>query len=93
MPENFQEMKNPFDDFLREYDVVWYVRRALSIPFIYAVFSPAVIMDAFVSLYNQVAFPLYGVAVVDRSKYVVFDRKHLRYLGPVQRRTAGTVAT
>ncbi|NTW30847.1 MAG: hypothetical protein HGA33_06200 [Candidatus Moranbacteria bacterium] len=85
MLENFQEMKNPFNDFLREYDVVRYIKHCLSIPFIYAVFFPAVIMDVFVSLYNQVAFPLYGVPVVDRSKYVVFDRKHLRYLGLVQR--------
>lgn len=78
-------MENSFGEFLRKYDVVRYVKHCLSIPFIYAVFFPAVVMDVFVTLYNRAAFPLFGVPVVDRSTYVVFDRKHLRYLGPVQR--------
>ncbi len=85
MSENFWEMKNPFDDVLQKYTVIRFIRHCLSIPFIYGVLFPAVIMDVFVSLYNQVAFPLYGVPVVDRSEYVVFERRHLRYLGPVQR--------
>jgi len=49
------------------------------------VLFPAVIMDVFVTLYNRVGFPLYGMPVVDRSAYVVFERRQLRYLGPVQR--------
>ncbi|MEI7749992.1 MAG: hypothetical protein WCJ25_03235 [Candidatus Moraniibacteriota bacterium] len=85
MPENIQEMEGPFSDFMKNFDVVRYIKHCLSIPFIYAVLFPAVLMDVFVTLYNQVAFPLYGVPVVNRSDYVVFERRHLRYLGPVQR--------
>jgi len=65
--------------------VALYIRHCLSIPFIYALFFPAVLLDAFVSLYNVAAFPLYGLRPVRRSDYVVFERRYLRYLGPVQR--------
>lgn len=85
MSEHFPELRNPFNGIMERYDVVRYVRHCLSIPFIYAIIVPAVLMDAVVTLYNRVAFPLYGVPVVDRSAYVAFDRRNLRYLGPVQR--------
>ncbi|NTW14567.1 MAG: hypothetical protein HGA31_06110 [Candidatus Moranbacteria bacterium] len=85
MFESFPEIENPFSDIMQKYDVVQYIKHCLSIPFIYAVFFPAVLMDVFVTIYNQFGFPLYGVPVVDRSDYVVFDRRHLRYLGLVQR--------
>ena len=85
MSEYLEDLNASFEKAMQRYDVVQYIRHCLSIPFIYAVLVPAVLMDIFVSLYNQVAFPLYGVLVVDRSEYVVFDRRNLRYLGPVQR--------
>ncbi len=85
MFENFREMENPLDDLLQKYDVVRFVRHCLSIPFIYAIIVPAVLLDMVVTLYNRVALPLYGIPVVDRSAYVAFERRNLRYLGLVQR--------
>ena len=92
MPENGQEAEACCDAIARKSDYVvfpdgfaLYVRRCLSIPFIYAIIVPAIFMDLVVSLYNRVAFPLYGMSPVRRSDYVVFERRYLRYLGPVQR--------
>lgn len=57
----------------------------LSIPFIYGMALPMVLLDATVSLYQWVCFPLYGIARVKRSDYFVFDRVHLSYLNLVEK--------
>lgn len=52
----------------------------LSVPFIYMVFVPIVLLDIFTELYHQVAFRLYGMSRVERYKYVKIDRHKLSYL-------------
>lgn len=52
----------------------------LSAPFIYAVFVPFVLLDLFVSLYQAVCFPLYGIPKVRRADYFAYDRHKLGYL-------------
>ncbi|MFN7160989.1 MAG: hypothetical protein ACK4NC_05300 [Candidatus Gracilibacteria bacterium] len=51
-----------------------------SIPFIYAPFFIMVPMDLIMELYHRVAFPLYGLPLIDRSKYIKIDRQKLSYL-------------
>ncbi|MBT3356193.1 hypothetical protein HN784_01830 [bacterium] len=53
---------------------------ALSAPFIYSIFIPAVIFHLFIELYHQVAFRLYGIPLVKMKDYFVFDRVLLSYL-------------
>ena len=55
-------------------------RHVLSVPFIYPVLLPMLLLDAFVTLYQWVCFPLCGIPRVKRSDYFVFDRTHLAYL-------------
>jgi hypothetical protein len=39
-----------------------------------------VLLDLFVSMYQAVCFPVYGIPKVRRNDYLVIDRKKLRYL-------------
>ena len=55
-------------------------RHVLCVPFIYPVLLPMLLLDAFVTVYQWVCFPLCGMARVRRSDYFVFDRTHLAYL-------------
>ena len=60
-------------------------KRILSIPFIYLVFFPLVLLDAIVELYHRISFPLYEMPLVVRRLYIRIDRHKLSYLKPVQR--------
>ena len=61
------------------------IRHVLSLPFIYMMIVPAVILDAFITLYHLVAFPLYGIPKVKRGEFIVYDRKFLDYLNVIQK--------
>ncbi len=61
------------------------VREILSIPFIYAMIFPAIILDLFLFIYQQTAIRLYKIPLVKRSDYIVFDRKDLAYLNILQK--------
>lgn len=47
-----------------------YVRVIASIPFIYGMLVPLWVMDVSTRIYQRVCFPLYGITLVDRRKYV-----------------------
>jgi hypothetical protein len=44
-----------------------------------------VLLDIFVSLYQAVCFPVYGIEKVRRGDYIAFDRKHLSYLNGLEK--------
>jgi hypothetical protein len=52
----------------------------LTAPFIYGMIVPLVILDICVTIYQATCFPIYGIAKVRRSSYIVFDHRHLAYL-------------
>lgn len=60
-------------------------RSVLSVPFIYPVIVPLVLLDVFVTLYQWVCFPLYRIPRVQRSDFFVFDRTHLAYLNLLEK--------
>jgi hypothetical protein len=67
-----------------------YIRRAriltiLTAPVIYAVIVPLVLLDLFVSIYQFICFPVYGIEKVRRRDYFVFDRHHLAYLNFIEK--------
>ncbi len=57
----------------------------LTAPVVYAVFVPLVLLDGFVTLYQWLCFPLYGIPRVRRRDYMAFDRAHLAYLNAVEK--------
>jgi hypothetical protein len=67
--------------FLREASVA----SLLVAPVIYSLIIPLFLLDLWVQLYQAVCFPVYGIAKVDRSRYVLLDRGHLRYLNWIER--------
>lgn len=57
----------------------------LTAPFIYAVIVPFVLLDLFVSVYQAICFPVYGIQKVRRRDHIVFDRHYLAYLNTLQK--------
>ncbi|MCR9107761.1 hypothetical protein [Marivita sp. XM-24bin2] len=54
-------------------------------PVIYSLIVPFVILDLFVSVYQLVCFPAYGIPKVRRSDHIRIDRHHLAYLNGLQK--------
>jgi len=57
----------------------------ITAPVIYALIVPMVLLDLFVSLYQAVCFPVYGIPKVKRSRYLIFDRRYLAYLNALEK--------
>ena len=60
-------------------------RGAPSWPVIYIGWVPFLLMDLFVTVYQAVCFPVYGIPKVRRSDYLVFDREDLPYLNAIEK--------
>lgn len=60
-------------------------RNLISAPFIYSVMFPVVLLDAWVSIYQQICFPLYRIPRVPRSQYIIIDRHRLPYLNVIEK--------
>lgn len=56
------------------------LRYFVSMPFIYAVIVPTIVLHIFVELYHQVCFRLYRIPRVKPGDYFIFDRAQLPYL-------------
>jgi len=61
----------------------------LTAPAIYSLIIPFVIIDVWVMLYQEVCFPVYGIAKVRRRDYLVFDRQYLAYLNVLEKLNCG----
>ena len=61
------------------------LRNLLSAPVIYAMFFPMVLLDACVTLYQWICFPLYRIPKVRRRDHLIFDRHNLAYLNLVEK--------
>jgi hypothetical protein len=57
----------------------------LTAPLIYAVFIPFALLDLFITIYQAICFPVYGVPKVRRADYLVFDRGRLAYLNLLEK--------
>ena len=57
----------------------------LTAPVIYSLILPFALLDLFVSLYQAICFPVYGIAKVRRADHIAIDRQHLAYLNGLQK--------
>ncbi len=57
----------------------------LSAPVIYLGWIPFLLMDLFVTVYQAICFPIYGIPKARRADYLVFDRERLPYLNAIER--------
>jgi len=60
-------------------------RYLLSVPFIYSMVFPVVLLHLFVQVYQQICFRLYGIPIVKQSEYLVYDRQLLSLLNPLEK--------
>ncbi len=61
------------------------IRHILSIPFIYGMIFPLIILDVCVTIYQACAFPLYQIPKAKRKDYIVYDRRFLAYLNWIEK--------
>lgn len=61
------------------------LRNLASAPVIYAMIFPLLLLDACVSLYQFICFPLYCIPTVKRRDYMIFDRHNLAYLNLLEK--------
>lgn len=83
--ERIRERNRQFRIPAWRYVVPRHIRHFLSLPFIYAMIVPAVILDLFLTVYQWAAFPLYGIPKVDRREFLIYDRRYLDYLNVIQK--------
>jgi len=76
-----QRLKQSIPTYLRESNPL----HLLVAPVIYSLIVPFVILDVWISLYQVICFPIFGIARVRRDAYVVFDRQHLAYLNLIEK--------
>ncbi|WP_111734216.1 hypothetical protein [Roseovarius amoyensis] len=57
----------------------------LTAPVIYSLIVPFVLLDLFVTIYQRVCFPVYGIERVRRADFIRIDRQHLAYLNALQK--------
>ena len=85
----FEQSVKEAHDQLRARVLPWLSRASwrsyASAPVIYSLLVPFVLLDLFVSCYQGICFSLYRIPKVKRSRYIVVDRLHLRYLNSIQR--------
>jgi hypothetical protein len=61
------------------------VRNLLTTPVIYSLTIPFLLLDLWVTLYQTVCFPIYGIARVPRRSHFLIDRHKLAYLNAIER--------
>jgi hypothetical protein len=54
-------------------------------PIIYSGIVPFALLDLFLTVYQGICFPIYGVPKVRRADYLLFDRATLKYLNLLER--------
>jgi hypothetical protein len=57
----------------------------LTAPIIYSLIIPLALLDLWVTLYQWICFPIYGVARVPRRRYFALDRHKLAYLNGIEK--------
>jgi len=57
----------------------------ITAPVIYAGFVPFLLLDLFLTIYQTICFPSYGIPKVKRADYLVFDREELPYLNVIEK--------
>ncbi len=61
------------------------IRHFLSMPFIYGMIVPAVLLDIALTIYQWTAFSLYRIPRVQRKDFFIYDRRYLDYLNLIQK--------
>ena len=83
--EEFRKRNKAFKFPTWKYVIPSNLRHFLSIPFIYVMIIPVVLLDIFLTIYQWTAFSLYRIPKVKRMEYFVYERRFLDYLNFIQK--------
>ena len=83
--QEFRKRNKKFKIPTWKYVIPQNIRHLLSMPFIYMMIVPVVILDIFVTIYHLVAFSLYHIPKLKRRDFIVYDRQFLDYLNWIQK--------
>jgi hypothetical protein len=61
------------------------IRNLLTTPIIYSLVLPFVLLDLWVTGYQSICFPIYGIARVSRRWFFAIDRHKLAYLNSIEK--------
>ena len=61
------------------------LKHLLVAPIIYSLIIPILLIDLSVSVYQHICFRVYGIPLVERNKYFIFDRQKLAYLNIIEK--------
>lgn len=76
-----QRVKQSIPAFIRDSSP----RNLITAPVIYSLIVPIAILDLWITIYQWVCFPIYGITRVHRSTFIAIDRHHLEYLNAIER--------
>ena len=76
-----KQLKQGIPSFLRHGSVL----NLLTTPIIYSLSLPFVLLDVWVTLYQWICFPIYGIDRVARRRYFAIDRQRLGYLNAIEK--------
>jgi len=79
--EGHRRWKQSIPRFIRESSPL----NLLTAPVIYSLLVPIALLDLWISAYQAICFPMYGIGRVRRSAYIVIDRQHLAYLNTIEK--------
>jgi hypothetical protein len=74
-------MRQGIPAYLREANLL----NVITAPIIYSLLLPLLALDLWVTVYQRVCFPIYGVARVPRRRYFAIDRHKLAYLNGIEK--------
>jgi hypothetical protein len=57
----------------------------LTAPVIYSLIVPFALLDLWVTIYQSICFPIYGISRVPRRRYFAVDRHKLAYLNAIEK--------
>ena len=61
------------------------IKNLLSAPVVLSLILPLMVLDLWVTLYQLLCFPIYGIPRVNRGRYLILDRHHLSYLNTIEK--------
>jgi hypothetical protein len=66
-------------------NTIRYILTVLTVPFIYILLVPAMMLDFLATIYQSLCFPIYGILPVHRQSYMRLDRNRLLKLDRIQK--------
>ena len=76
-----KRFRQSIPDFVRQGSLL----NLLITPLIYSLSIPLVLLDGWVTLYQWICFPVFGIARVPRAPYFILDRHKLAYLNAIEK--------